>query len=252
MTMCCQIQHKLYYDILRIVLLFSGISERTVSTIVNEGSKAAQTSTKIVTPGKKRHRKKEIKLDNFDYCAIRHKIHDFYVVRKEVPTIHKLWVELKHDIDFKFGKTSLRKILKDMGFKYAKCQSKRSRIIVERSDIAAWRAKYILRLRKNRLQDKRPVVYVDETYIHASYHLPKCWQGENEFGVLSPESIGARWIIAHAGGKNGFIPNGLLIFKSKTKSSDYHDDMNAQNFMRWMEKQIIPNLEPKVGVSQRQ
>lgn len=82
------------------------------------------------------------------------------------------------------------------------------------------------------------------TYIHASYQLPKCWQGANESGVLSTESIGARWIIAHAGGKNGFIPNGLLIFKSKTKSLDYHDDMNAQNFMRWMEKQIIPNLEP--------
>lgn len=40
--------------------------------------------------------------------------------------------ELKRDIDFKFGKTSLRKILKDMGFKYAKCQSKRASIIVER------------------------------------------------------------------------------------------------------------------------
>ncbi|CAH2088696.1 unnamed protein product [Euphydryas editha] len=120
-----------------------------------------------------------------------------------------------------------------MGFKYAKCQSKRSRIIVERSDIAARRAKYILRLRKNRLQDKRPVVYLDENYIHASYHLLKCWQGENEFGVLFHESIGARWIISHSGGKNGFIPNCLLIFKSNTKSSDYHEDMNVQNFMRW-------------------
>lgn len=81
-----------------------------------------------------------------------------------MPTIHKLWVELKHDIDFRFGKTSLREILKDMGFKYAKCQSKRARIIVESSDIAAWRAKYILRLRKNRLQDKRNVVYLDDIY----------------------------------------------------------------------------------------
>ncbi|KAK4886671.1 hypothetical protein RN001_002942 [Aquatica leii] len=35
------------------------------------------------------------------------------------------------------------------------------------------------------------------------------------------------------GGKNGFIPGALTIFRSGTKSGDYHDEMNASNFLKW-------------------
>jgi hypothetical protein len=39
----------------------------------------------------------------------------------------------------------------------------------------------------------------------------------------------------------GFVPNALLIFKSgcKSKSTDYHDDMNAENEEK---EKLIPNL----------
>lgn len=219
-----------------------GVSERTVTQITQEGNVASASSSKIVSPGKTRNRKKKIdELDDFDKCAIRHTIQSFYVVKKEIPTINKLWLALKADIGFKYGRTSLRTILKTMGYKYKKCQSKR-KVLIERSDIAAWRARYIQRLRKNRRQENRPVIYLDETYIHASYHLQKCWQSEEEPGILASDSVGARWIIAHAGGKTGFVENGLLLFKSKSKSSDYHDDMNSANFMRWMNEKIVPYL----------
>ncbi|CAH2088707.1 unnamed protein product [Euphydryas editha] len=82
-----------------------------------------------------------------------------------------------------------------------------------------------------------PVVFLDETYIHASYTVNKCWQIENE-GVLKH----IYRIIVHAGGEMGFIPNVLLIFKSKSKSGDYHDDMNKTNFMKWLQEKLIPNL----------
>lgn len=222
-------------------MFVSGISERTVTHITQEGNDAEASSSKIVTPGKNRNRKSSnSEIDDFDKCAIRHMIHSFYVVKKEIPTINKLWLELKSDIDFKFSRTTLRRVLKSMGYKYKKCQSKR-KVLMERSDIAAWRAKFVLRMRKNR-NEKRPVIYLDETYIHATYHLQKCWQSTEEPGLLTSDSTGARWIIAHAGGKTGFVNNGLLLFKSKTKSSDYHDDMNASNFMRWMTEKVIPNL----------
>lgn len=60
--------------------------------------------------------------------------------------------------------------------------------------------------------------------------------------MYQSDRSGQRVIIVHAGDLNGFIPNGLLIFKSKCKSGDYHDDMNHTNFM--LEKQLIPNLPP--------
>ena len=30
-----------------------------------------------------------------------------------------------------------------------------------------------------------------------------------------------------------------------TKSGDYHDEMNAENFMKWLESQLEPNLPPR-------
>ncbi|CAH0731011.1 unnamed protein product, partial [Brenthis ino] len=46
----------------------------------------------------------------------------------------------------------------------------------------------------------RTVIYLDETYIHASYGVTKCWKSEDEEGVLSSDAKGALWITMHAGG----------------------------------------------------
>jgi len=105
--------------------------------------------------------------------------------------------------------------------------------------------RYIEKLRKNRLVDKRPVVYLDETYIRPTYHVKKCWQSADEGGVLVSESAGKRFIIAHAGSESGFVSNALLIFRSQPQSADYNDDMNATNFIKWMTEKVIPNLPDK-------
>ncbi|XP_050308995.1 uncharacterized protein LOC126745273 [Anthonomus grandis grandis] len=34
----------------------------------------------------------------------------------------------------------------------------------------------------------------------------------------------------------------MLIFKSGAKSGDYHDDMNHQHFMKWVQTKLLPNL----------
>lgn len=72
--------------------------------------------------------------------------------------------------------------------------------------------------------------------------MKKAWSDDSLEGLKAPISKGQRLIIVHAGGEEGFIPNALLIFKSGTKSGDYHDEMNHQNFRKWLETQLIPNL----------
>lgn len=37
--------------------------------------------------------------------------------------------------------------------------------------------------------------------------------------------------IAHVGLEAGFVPNVLAKFKSDSKSGDYHDDMNFENYL---------------------
>ena len=60
-------------------------------------------------------------------------------------------------------------------------------------------------------------------------------------GWKCPSGKGQRLIILHAGSTDGWVP---LVFRSKTKSSDYHDEMNSLHFLEWFEKTLIPNLAP--------
>ncbi|CAK1593828.1 unnamed protein product [Parnassius mnemosyne] len=121
------------------------VSESTVTRILREERETSSVSnlgvsgpSKVTTPGKKRpNRDKKVKIDDFDACAIRQKIMSFYAVRKEIPTLNKLLIDLRDEISFEGRRTTLWKILKRLGYKYKKCESKR-KMLVERTDIAAW------------------------------------------------------------------------------------------------------------------
>ncbi|CAK1588649.1 unnamed protein product [Parnassius mnemosyne] len=107
------------------VAAITGVSEKTITRITKEGITATSTSKKIVTPGKSRPHPKKFDLDGFDLCAIRQKIHSFYVVHKELPTLAKLRAALREDINFQGSITTVHRILNRIGFKYKRCQSRR-------------------------------------------------------------------------------------------------------------------------------
>lgn len=68
-------------------------------------------------------------------------------------------------------------------------------------------------------------------------------------GVTENISKGKRFIIVHAGSEKGFVPNCLLIFSGQNKLEDYHSEMNAHNFTKWITEKLIPNLhEPSIIV----
>ena len=55
-------------------------------------------------------------LDDFDKCVIRRTVADMYGIRKIFPTLEKMWTELKETINFTGSKSTLRRVMKDMGF----------------------------------------------------------------------------------------------------------------------------------------
>ena len=57
-------------------------------------------------------------------------------------------------------------------------------------------------------------------------------------GWKHPSGKGQRLIILHTGSTDGWVPGVELVFQSKTKSSDYHDEMNSLHFLEWFEKII--------------
>lgn len=226
------------------VTLATGINKNTVSRIRREQRIATEASTSKITTPKKKPRQKKIVCDNFEICALGNIINSIYTVRKEIPTLKKIYAAAKQDLNFPGSLSTLRKIMiESLGYKFKNCQRKRS-VLIQRPNIKAWRAKYLRRIRANDAleSNKKPVVFLDETWIHAHYTVKKCWQSASAEGVKKNDSVGRRWIITHAGTEDGFIDGALLMFKAKQKSGDYHDEMNGENFIKWVNEKLIPNL----------
>ncbi|KAJ4440513.1 hypothetical protein ANN_08654 [Periplaneta americana] len=236
-------EHKMDINVAHVTSEATGVSERVITRIVKEGIESlAKGSLSFSTPnGKKGERKKRVEVDNFTVCAIRQKIRGFYAVERECPTVGKLLTASKEDQVIDCGREFLRQTLKKIGFKWKKCQNNR-KVLVERPDIAVWRTRYLKEIRKHRREGKY-IVYVDETYIQESHSVKSCWQAEEELGILTKIGKGERLIVLHGGGEEGFVEGALLVFKSGQKHGDYHTSMNAENYCRWMENELLPKLE---------
>ena len=71
-------------------------------------------------------------------------------------------------------------------------------------------------------------------------------------GWKVPSGKGQRLIIIPAGGVEGWVPGANLVFRSKTNSIDYHDEMNSEHFMVWFYTTITTKHTKLFGDSFRQ
>lgn len=63
--------------------------------------------------------------------------------------------------------------------------------------------------------------------------------------LMKPIGKEQRLILLYCGDEKGFVPKPLLVFKSGSKSENYHDDINHKNYMKWIENKLLFNLEKK-------
>lgn len=84
--------------------------------------------------------------------------------------MHK--VALESDGLFKGKRTSLHQLLREMGFGYRRVNNKRH--YYEQTKIIKQRHSYLRRMRRNRTE-KRPVVYLDETWCNAHHGKELAW-----------------------------------------------------------------------------
>ena len=131
-------------------------------------------------------------------------MHEFYD-RKEYPTITKIATILKQKELFTGGRTTLWKLLCEIGFRYKKVNDKRC--VYEQPKIILWPHKYLRRMRVNR-REKRPV---DETWANAHDGNSKTWvetdkpTGSTKGGIRKLCGKGNRLIILHAGSEKGWV-----------------------------------------------
>ncbi|KAG7166053.1 hypothetical protein Hamer_G029569 [Homarus americanus] len=117
---------------------------------------------------------------------------------------------------------------------------------MEKEDIVAARNKYLRYIQKNReSSNPRPEVYLDETWINQNQCVERCWTvNDGSAGPKLKSGRGARFIIVHAGGRQGFIPGALLMFRSKNGAKgDYHDSMDHERFKAWFKEQLLQNIQ---------
>lgn len=225
----------------------TGISTKTISKILKEqeSSEGASTSAgpSFSTPKKGRMKKAHrLELDDFDYQQIRRKIHDFHLVEKQVVTVNSLLNNLKTEINFSGSRETLRRIMRELGFKFRRVETNR-KLLAEKDEVRLLRIKYLRDVKRNR-EEGRDIVYADESYVHTTHTKERAWSDKSGKGLKKPISKGQRMIIVNAGGAKGFVPNALLLYKSSQTTGDYHHEMNRENFEKWITTQVIPNLEP--------
>jgi transposase len=226
----------------------TGVSVRVVSKINKEletlKSREDGHSKTFSTPGKHRKKSRPITdLDDFDKGVLRRLVYDFHVTKKRLPTAELLRAAMQEATDFRGGVTSMKKILKQIGFQWKKTENNR-KLLVERLDIREKRISYLTQIKRYR-EEGRPVVYMDESYVLSSHVAGKIWADTSGKGLHAPVSKGDRLIIIHAGGEKGFVPNALTMWKAGQSSGDYHHQMNKNNFEKWVKDRLLPNLEPR-------
>ena len=109
--------------------------------------------------------------------------------KNESPTLDKILKELKEKMDFPYGRSRLHKLLKKMGFSF-KFRGK-ERLIYERSDIIAWRERYLRAIKKFRENNPdKDIVYTDEIWLNQGHRTKKEWVDVESLKNLSRRQPG--------------------------------------------------------------
>jgi transposase len=164
---------------------------------------------------------------------------------KEVPTLDGFKNKLiQRGFQFNYSTESLRIILQKLEFTYKKINKRSS--IMETERLRVLRTQYINEIRRYR-SENRNIVYIDETWYDTHDIVKMGWVDKTNKCILdTPPSRGKRVIILNAGGKNGWVPDCLLLSARNivNSSADYHQDMDANMFEKWFQEQLLPKLPP--------
>jgi transposase len=147
------------------------------------------------------------------------------------------------DSEQDFSIRTLGRTLDRWGFTFGK--GTRSQHLKEKDYVVAARRRYLRRKRTNRKGEGtiRPEVYFDESYVNKNHSNDYIWYlDEDGPWVQKPTGKGERLIIVNAITAKGWIPGAKLVFKSSTKTGDYHGQMNSDLFSKWFEEKLLPNI----------
>ncbi|KAL4091106.1 hypothetical protein QTP88_025846 [Uroleucon formosanum] len=200
----------------------------------------------VISPNKTRVKSSaRIIFDEFQKNLVRRYVHSFWL-KREIPTLDKIYQVVSKDESLpKISRSSLFRVLKDMGFKYSK--RGKNGAITEITEIVLWRRWFLRNLKKYR-EEGRHIYYVDETCIHfgectIKSQLNEFPQDQTAKAVNSSEK-NKRLIVLNIGSEDGFVPKALLSFEPRNNASNFQNEINGEIFNEWI-KCVLPGLNEK-------
>jgi hypothetical protein len=160
-------------------------------------------------------------IDDLDKCVIRLTIHEFYVQVKTSPTVSKLFPKLTDRINFNDGDTSLRNIVKELGFLWKKTRNNRV-VLIEKLYVGCMQISYLTAL--NMYREGRPrmrrtytVAILDQRAGVMIVHwvcLHQSWKGKDSSFSMREATVVL------------FTTHKLSSDRTR-KTGDYHNEMNG-------------------------
>jgi hypothetical protein len=259
---------------------YTGVSHCTLRKLWAEYIAQQGTQVPASEPVKK-HKERMTKAGSAWCGAIRAEIKRIHMVEGkavEIPTLC-LWMRTVHNITLSRSEMQYR--LTKMGFLFGKVKKltlrkecaevvhKRERYILERHRykkliekrdalIAEWDT--VQRMGPHELE-KRPkellFVYLDESYVNRNHSLGFTWYHPDEdtaSAVNQPAGKGERFIMLTGLTKHGMLenwdalvgcPKTMMLYQARKATGDYHANMDADMFCKWMEEMMLPALEER-------
>ena len=86
---------------------------------------------------------------------------------------------------------------------------------------------------------------MDETWVNQNHCTDYMWlPNDGSDAPKIPSGKGKLLIVLHAGTRSeGLIDSYDLVFLTKSKDGDYHQEMNSVVFLEWFEDQLMPALK---------
>lgn len=145
--------------------------------------------------------------------------------RKKVPTLPELLPIVKQKIHLCWGCKSLERFVKNMGYSWRICQSKRK---------IFYQSKHFWLIKIEEYQDKEhPIFYTDESWDDSNLTLHKCQKNEEIVGVQTNVKSANRLLMLRVGLINGFLLDAELTYWAGSAMNDCHGQMNTVKFEKW-------------------
>ena len=162
------------------IAAFTGLSRSTAQRIVEEKKKAQDEQQQPKQPPSSTSK---VSLDDFNKGVVRRTIASMFSLKKVLPMLDNIRTELKQSIGYTGSKSRLRKDLLHTKSANTRC-GVNQKVLMERQDVVLSRIRYLRVVR-----EMREAGYTDETDVHTSHAVPKCWQ-DSTTGLKIPFSKG--------------------------------------------------------------